>query len=896
MTRITGHEGFGGLGGAIVLLGLLSTALWAGPRPRGRAADGAAFDEALQDAAVRVSSLASAQRDSLIVGNGDLYGIVWERDGGLCMRVTKNDIWDARVDTSQDPPLPRVDIRTGKVSGAKGAPPSYRHPYPHPRCAAAIRLGAAKPNRVRWTCIRRAAGHALEPVADGTEATMRVRGTGGASTGYRATLPRAARASAVRATIQGSPNASYYVNVYRDDGKQILASGWKRSPTTPTRIELTFDRAAVGGVEFYARTSDGKPAENRLRSIALSGPKAETSLPFSTAPPCRAVLDLRRAVATIGRPGQDATTVRVLADRNVVLIRAPGPVALEAITARTLPAATTGRTGSVTWLHQKLPGDGDYKGMEYALALASEGDLKAVALVSSLDGGKAPVRQAAVALARETIATDARDRIAAHQRIWEAFWSASAVALGDRDLQRWWYRMMYFARTIARPGASPPGLMPPLATDATPWHADFHFNYNSWQPFWSVVSPNHPELAEPWITYVHGLGPRAKWLAKQTYDCDGVFYSISQFLHEPDPAVCKSKNRRQLSMNPWGLTIGMVGMTAQSLWHKHLCQPDRAYLEAKIYPTLREAARFYVSFMDQCKTDEGGKVVLGPSYSPEHGPMGIANCPFDIAYVHYTFDAFRRASAELGRDRDLSARCEALKARLADYPVAMDAEGKPVVVDWQGCKYKQVRVHNITVPASPVFPCEQVTWFSPEPVKELFRRTIRETRFNGNNSHVMFNIAKARLSMLDAVAETRRWFKSRELPNGLFVWQGHAHGTFMPESIGLAAVVTEFLMQSVADTIRVLPCWPREKDARFRHLRAQGGFLVSADHVGGRLRTVTVDSTAGGRLRLLSPWKALRVNGKPAAPGPGGIVQIQAQAGETFVFSPDAPALPERVR
>jgi len=40
----------------------------------------------------------------------------------------------------------------------------------------------------------------------------------------------------------------------------------------------------------------------------------------------------------------------------------------------------------------------------------------------------------------------------------------------------------------------------------------------------------------------------------------------------------------------------------------------------------------------------------------------------------------------------------------------------------------------------------------------------------------------------------KAWFKSRELPNGLFVWQGHAHGTFMPESIGVAAIVTEFLM------------------------------------------------------------------------------------------------------
>ena len=102
-----------------------------------------------------------------------------------------------------------------------------------------------------------------------------------------------------------------------------------------------------------------------------------------------------------------------------------------------------------------------------------------------------------------------------------------------------------------------------------------------------------------------------------------------------------------------------------------------------------------------------------------------ARCPAvadDALLVHYTFDAFARAAGELGKDRQLAAKCRTLKGLLPDYPVAPDAKSRPVVVDWKGCKYKQVGVHNITVPATPVFPAEQVTWFSPEPVKELFRR------------------------------------------------------------------------------------------------------------------------------------------------------------------------------
>ena len=75
------------------------------------------YPKALQDAGVAVSHMTNGQSESLIIGNGDLYGIVWEKEGGLFLRITKNDIWDARVDTSKDGHLPRVNIRTRAVTG-----------------------------------------------------------------------------------------------------------------------------------------------------------------------------------------------------------------------------------------------------------------------------------------------------------------------------------------------------------------------------------------------------------------------------------------------------------------------------------------------------------------------------------------------------------------------------------------------------------------------------------------------------------------------------------------------------------------------------------------------------------------------------------------------------------
>jgi hypothetical protein len=62
------------------------------------------------------------------------------------------------------------------------------------------------------------------------------------------------------------------------------------------------------------------------------------------------------------------------------------------------------------------------------------------------------------------------------------------------------------------------------------------------------------------------------------------------------------------------------------------------------------------------------------------------------------------------------------------------------------------------------------------------------------------------------------------------------HGFYLSESVGIAAMISEFLLQSVDNIIRVFPCWPKEKDAKFTHLRAQGGFLVSAEQKAGKIR------------------------------------------------------------
>ena len=152
----------------------------------------------------------------------------------------------------------------------------------------------------------------------------------------------------------------------------------------------------------------------------------------------------------------------------------------------------------------------------------------------------------------------------------------------------------------------------------------------------------------------------------------------------------------------------------------------------------------------------------------------------------------------------------------------------------------------------------------------------------------MLNVARARLSMTDdAWNDTKTWFKGKEQPNGLFFWKGH--GFYMTEQTAVSGLITEFLIQSVDNIIRIFPAWPKIKDAEFNNLRARGGFLVSAQQKKGTLQTLKIESSVGGELKLVSPWSSIGVKNAggalmPLTPDSEGVVSVSTTKGQKLEF------------
>ncbi len=869
------------------------------------------FPEALDRAAIEVESLSSIFEHALIIGNGDINALLWTEHGAVTLNLTKNDVWDARLDSKLDPPLPTLDLikrfgrePTGGGNAAltpggwtnRGADSYHAHPYPCPRACAKLVFGDAAGRRA-WRPIRTQGTHnAWE--ASATGGVMSVAGAAGASNGYALDGLAIATGggSRLRVRLAGSPNARYYVDLLDSQSGIVFKTGWLETPTAPG--EQTWDlptNRVVDRAILYTWTEDGQRAENHFREVAIEGAEGRTALDLGAAaiapPRSTGRLDVRRAVATVAGPL--GAEVRALADRNVFLVRAAAGSKLLPVTSADTPTAVAGEDGGVRWLTQEMPGDADWPGMRYAVAVAAAGDLHAVAIVTSREA--ADPRAAAVLLARATLGEAPGALVARHEAAWAAFWSRSGIRLGDTFLADAWYRNLYFLRCVTRPGAMPPGLFASLVDSAPAWHGDYHTNYNIQQTFWSAFNANQPDLAEPYARLIREYLPRARWLCRQVFGFDGAYFPHVIFAYEPaDPAACRSPVGRQYIHHVWGYTMGVPAFTVQPVWWHYKYQPDRAFLEQTAYPLVRDVAVFQANFMDVCGQDAAGNLVLGPTVSPEHWGWTKdfarnRNSAFDLALFRYVFDAALEGARTLGRDAELAARWEAALKRLPAYPTTGGQE--PLVVDVQDAP---PITYNIAVPAVPVFPGDVVTWFSPDAEKALFTRTVERVAWNGNNSIYILGVSRARLSLPGAREWLSRELKARLRPNQTITlnrlgahFNNFGHYT---EQFGASMAIGELLLQSVGDIIRVFPAWPKEEDAAFADLRAQGGFLVTAEQAGGKVARVTIAATVGGRLRLLSPWPRVTLRTEPetraaCAPDGRGVVEVETTPGQRLHFT-----------
>ncbi|MBN8456995.1 MAG: hypothetical protein J0M04_04050 [Verrucomicrobia bacterium] len=726
------------------------------------------YSAALDAAAVNLPDVSDISKKGLIVGNGELNAIVYSSGNEIRLRVSKNDCWDMRITTDENPPLPIVDVAKQTFTGEQG---------------------------------------------------------------------------------KAQPSWEKYVH--------------------PTALPCT--------------------------DISLAGASGQTAWKS-------AKLDLAKAAATI-LSNVDTTTVRVLSQRNVILIDSARAIALNGVgdlvkdrdgkpISGWVSAAKTGKRGNLTCLQQNIPGNDDVSGMDVFVVAGRDGSKQAIAVVTSRES-KQPLEDA-VKMVEATLA-DA-NAVASHEAEWQTFWSRSGVALGDTMLQNWWYRMVYFFRCFARPGGNVIGLQ--AAFDQLGgWHNSLTLNYNAQQIYLTAGPINHPELIEPFVDVLQRNLNRAKWFAKTSFPgSEGAYFHVNLWPFEPDPAKCVTRNKHQHAYMPWGYSWGTNGHSAAVLWDYARFKPGEDSLR-RIWQTLEQFALFYCSVLEMCPMVDGRRRI-GPTYFAETGEFGVSKSSYDIVFIKFTLNAAIRAARLMGNPK-LAERCTANLATLPDYPIETDpSHGGTVIGQWLGGGLPKYM--NIGSEVMSLFPADEVTWMSDPSVRELLVRTINHSEkvTQHINSNVAMNIARARLGLgEEAIANAKMCFNpasdiSAEQPNGLFYWK--IHGYYLSEQVCIARLVSELLLQSAGEVIRIFPAWPRGVDGKFSRLLAQGGFEVSAERIADVIQNVNITSTAGGSVTIANPWpeSAMKVVSRKSGidiPTTRTVcgVTFSTTAGDTYALSPE---------
>ncbi|MHB8864665.1 MAG: glycosyl hydrolase family 95 catalytic domain-containing protein [Pirellulaceae bacterium] len=784
--------------------------------------------------------------DGLLLGNGDLSVSVYQTRDRLIFRFGKGDVWDRRVDYSDDPQPPTIqeiahgigverwkcnpygDGEAVALQGTdnpqrmkelcKGTPPSYfRRPYPCPKPVGELALQI--PPDLPGLSVRQEL--ALE------EGLLRVSCSWPVGVEVRLTC-----------FIPPQPN----VLVVRWE-----LAGWGKETEIGNNLPpiwFWLYRWADPTIKEFGQRFAGEFLHDGFSAY----PEAAKCSPLPQ------------------------PSVRVLHERTLVEQAFPAePTFPYGFRYFMVPYVSEG-----SFYNTDMSAMGEARIRIWPPATARSGWIAvAVPSESDSDGAEAELARINALLLDEPAKRLAEWEEAAHKDA-ARFWSRSAVQIADPLIEGLWYETLHARRCTTKAGKTPPGLfLPSTVMDYSHWHGDYHTNYNYQQPFYADYVANQLEVGDAYFTGMDYLLQMGKIIAEKYYGTRGVFIQLSGY---PIQAVDDV-----LGAVPMGRMAYMTGWASNQYWWRYLYTKDEQWLRQVGYPVLRDCALFYLDFMQ--KGDDGLYHVF-PSNQGEDGftgdPKDYTDRPQIMRHLRYCLRSAIQASEILNVDPDLR---EQWHDRLDQ---AAGDDGKPAA-KWEGLvkHFSEACPPEFGDGAPPAGPAQDnnlEVWPGAGQWVDLWYA----------GQYPIGAISAIRGGRLDpdrVFGGMKRIVERWRHPNGL-IWAmpvaNYGHCGAWTETLGIAAPLQEMLLQSYGGVLRVFPCWPAGVAASFTTLRAEGAFLVNAAWKEGSVVSLEILSEKGGTCRLATPWpEGVQVEttaGQSVAltQWAAGVLAFETTAGETY--------------
>lgn len=477
-----------------------------------------------------------------------------------------------------------------------------------------------------------------------------------------------------------------------------------------------------------------------------------------------------------------------------------------------------------------------------------------------------------------------------HVGWWDNYWNQSFVSIPDSVIEKQYYLSLYGMASCSRDLDFPPSIFGSWITRERPnWNGDYHLNYNHMAPYYGLYSSNRIEQADPCYMPLLAQISRGNYYSEKiTGIPEGILLPVGA-----GPLGIET-TRRSPFMDTYykgwfdgklvedeGFFMGqksnssyaVVNMSMQ-FYHTW----DKRFTE-KVYPFVRGVATFWEKYL----TFEGGRYVIYNDAIHE-GTVGTKNPILSLGLIRMVMQTATDMSVLLQTDIDRREQWKHVLDNLSEYPL-QERNGKTVFrytetgTDWWG---------DNTLGIQHIYPAGQIGLNSDAELLKVAHNTMQEMQrwldFNGSNS---FFPAAVRVGYEpDSILYHLGRYSQHTYPNGFQL--NNPHGI---ENLSTVPnTINEMLCMGHQDLLRVFPVWPRDKEALFSQLRAEGAFLVTSELKSGIVTYVSVFSEQGRPLNLVNPWKgkkvSLETDGTDKKVLEGDIIRLETEPGKTYRFVP----------
>jgi alpha-L-fucosidase 2 len=408
----------------------------------------------------------------------------------------------------------------------------------------------------------------------------------------------------------------------------------------------------------------------------------------------------------------------------------------------------------------------------------------------------------------------------------------------------------YLLIASSRPGSLPANLQGKWNDKLNPpWNSDYHVNINLQMNYWPAEMTNLAECAEPLFDFLETLRPPGRRTAQVHYGCRGfVVHHLTDIWGFTAPADAAQ----------WGLWPMGAAWLCQPLWEHYAFGGDRAFLKKRAFPVMKEASEFFVDYLAE---DPQGRLVTGPSMSPENtyrlkdGRTAVTcmGPTMDTEIINDLFTHTIQAGGVLGLDPEF---CSDLQVHLKLMPPFQTGRYGQLQ-EWLE-DYDEVEPGHRHI--SQLFALHPGSQIVPRRDPELARaaRTTLERRLRFGGGHTGWSRAWiinfwARFEEGDsAYSNLRELLRTSTMPNLFDLHPASPEPVFQIDgNFGGTAGIAEMLIQSHSGSLHLLPALPAAwPDGRVTGLRGRGGYTVDMNWSAGKIRGAVIRADQEGVCKL----------------------------------------------